>query len=210
MGLRAVVFDYGMVLSGPPDPVAHANLLRITGLSSSRLDSFYWADRPAYDEGKLTGLAYWQRIARQAGLELSQSDLEELILWDARLWTTQNDAMLAWQQQLKLRGFLTAILSNMCDNVLENMMREFDWLSRFDVLVWSFQLKMAKPDPDIYRHVLKELGTRPEETLFLDDRPVNVEAANALGFKGLTFTNVDQLRTDLIAQGLEGVVPLPA
>ena len=89
-------------------------------------------------------------------------------------------------------------------------MREFDWLSRFDVLVWSFQLKMAKPDPDIYRHVLKELGTRPEETLFLDDRPVNVEAANALGFKGLTFTNVDQLRTDLIAQGLEGVVPLPA
>ena len=210
MGLRAVVFDYGMVLSGPPDPVAYANLLRITGLSSGRLDSFYWADRHAYDEGKLTGFGFWQKIVNDAGLDLSHSELEELNLWDARMWTTQNDAMLAWQQQLKRRGFLTAILSNMGDNVLENMKRQFGWLSRFDVLVWSFQLKMAKPDPDIYRYVLKELGTLPEETLFLDDRPVNVEAANALGFKGLIFTDVDQLRTDLIAQGLEGVVPLPA
>ena len=32
MALRAVVFDYGMVLTGLPDPAAHAELLRITGL----------------------------------------------------------------------------------------------------------------------------------------------------------------------------------
>jgi len=210
LGLRAVVFDYGMVLTGPPDPEAYANLLRITGLPSSRLDGFYWADRHAYDEGKLTGLGFWQKIVNDAGLKLSQSDLDELNLWDARMWTTQNGAMLAWQQKLKRQGFLTAILSNMGDNVLENMKREFDWLSRFDVLVWSFQVHMAKPDPAIYGHLLKELGTRPEETLFLDDRPVNVEAANALGIKGIKFTDVAQLRTDLIAQGLEDVLPLPA
>jgi len=210
LGLRAVVFDYGLVLTGPPDPEAYANLLRITGLPSDRLESYYWTDRQACDEGKLTGLAYWQKLVRAAGLDLSPSAIEELNLWDARLWTSQNDAMLAWQQQLKQRGFLTAILSNMSDNVLANMKKELDWLSRFDVLVWSFQLHMAKPDPEIYRYVLKELGTRPEETLFLDDRPVNVEAAIALGIKSLRFTDVDQLRTDLIAQGLEGVVPLPA
>jgi len=37
----------------------------------------------------------------------------ELNLWDARMWTTENPAMLAWQQRLKERGLLTAILSNM-------------------------------------------------------------------------------------------------
>ena len=72
------------------------------------------------------------------------------------MWTTQNPAMLAWQQQLKQRGLLTAILSNMGDNVLANIEREFDWIHRFDVLVWSFQLRMAKPDPAIYRHVLEQ------------------------------------------------------
>jgi putative hydrolase of the HAD superfamily len=199
-----------MVLTGPPAPTAYAALLRITGLTSARLDSFYWADRHAYDEGKLTGFAFWEKIVREAGLDLASSAIEELNLWDARMWTTQNDAMLAWQQQLKQHGILTAILSNMGDNVLANMKREFDWLSRFDVLVWSYQLGMAKPDPAIYRYVLKELGTRPEETLFIDDKPLNVEAADALGMKALVFTTVERLRTNLIAQGLDTALPLPA
>ncbi len=209
MGLSAVVFDYGMVLTGPPDPTAYSALLRITGLTSARLDSVYWANRHAYDEGKLTGSAFWEKIVREAGLDLGPSAIEELNLWDARMWTTQNDAMLAWQQQLKQRGILTAILSNMGDNVLANMKREFDWLSRFDVLVWSYQLGMAKPDPAIYRYVLKELGTRPEETLFIDDKPLNVESADALGMQALVFTTVERLRANLIAQGLDAALPLP-
>jgi FMN phosphatase YigB (HAD superfamily) len=67
----------------------------------------------------------------------------------------------------------------------------------------------VKPDAAIYRHLLKELGTRAEETLFIDDRAVNIEAAEALGIKGLVFTTVEQLRADLIAQGFDKVLPLP-
>ena len=208
-GLRAVIFDYGMVLTLPPDPKAYAELLRITGLSSARLDSFYWADRHAYDEGTLTGFAFWQKIAGDAGLDLKQSDLEELNLWDARMWTTQNDAMLAWQLKLKQRGILTAILSNLGDTVHANIEREFAWLSRFNVLVWSYELRIAKPDAAIYRHTLKELGVRPEEALFVDDKQVNIDAARALGMKGSVFTTVAHLREDLIAQGLDSDLPLP-
>jgi putative hydrolase of the HAD superfamily len=135
--------------------------------------------------------------------------VEELNHWDARMWTTQNPDMLAWQLKLKERGFLTAILSNMGDNVLENMQREFDWLSRFDVLVWSYQLRMAKPDPAIYLHVLRELNTRPEETLFLDDKLDNILAARALGIQAIQFSSVQQLRDDLIATGLDAALPLP-
>jgi putative hydrolase of the HAD superfamily len=199
-----------MVLTLSPDPQAHDALLRITGLPLARFESLYWADRHAYDEGKLTGIAFWQKFLREAGLKMDQSAVEELTLWDARMWTTQNPAMLAWQQQLKQRGMLTAILSNMGDNVLENIEREFDWLPRFDVLVWSYQLRMAKPDPAIYRHTLKELGTLPAETLFLDDKQINVEAAQALGMQALVFSDIGQLRRDLIAAGLGRQLPLPA
>lgn len=210
MGLRAVVFDYGMVLSGLPDPESHAAMLRITGLDRDRFEAIYWADRHAYDEGKLTGVTFWQKIVRDAGLDLSPEQLDELNQQDARMWTTQNPAMLAWQQKLKVRGIKTAILSNMGDSVLANMEREFDWLDRFDVLVWSFQHNMAKPDPAIYKHVLKELGTRPEETLFLDDKIANIDAAQALGMKAIEFSNVDRLRADLIVQGFDADLPLPA
>ena len=210
LALRAVIFDYGRVLSGPPDPAAHAALLRISSLSADRLDSLYWAGRPAYDTGSLNGQAYWRKLAHEAGLNLSPAAIEELSAWDARMWTTENPAMLAWQLVLKQRGLLTAIVSNMGDAVLDHMKREFDWLSRFDVLVWSYQVGMAKPDPAIYRYFLEKLGTQPQETLFIDDKPVNVEAANALGIKGLVFTTVEKLREDLIASRLDSELPLPA
>jgi putative hydrolase of the HAD superfamily len=199
-----------MVLTGPQDPESHAALLRITGLPLARFESLYWADRHAYDEGKLTGIAFWQKFLREAGLPPNQGMAEELNLWDARMWTTENPAMLSWQLALKQRGLLTAILSNMGDNVLDNMKRTFNWLPRFDVLVWSYQLLLAKPDPAIYHYVLNKLVTRPEETLFLDDRLVNVEAARALGMPALEFTTIDHLRTDLIAHGYDAELPLPA
>jgi putative hydrolase of the HAD superfamily len=198
-----------MVLTGPPDPTAYAALLRITGLSAERFEEFYWVDRHAYDEGKLTGSGFWQKRVRDAGLNLKKADIEELNLWDARMWTTQNDAMLAWQRKLKRLGILTAILSNMGDSVHANMVREFDWLSRFDVLAWSYQLRMAKPDPAIYRHVLKELGMQAAETLFIDDKQENIDVARALGMKGLLFTTVAQLRADLIAHGYDAELPVP-
>jgi putative hydrolase of the HAD superfamily len=198
-----------MVLTGPQDPEAYATLLRLTDLERDRFERFYWSDRHAYDEGKLTGVAFWQKLLRDAGLAEKDGLVEELNLWDGRMWTTQNSAMIGWQLALKQHGLKTAILSNMGDNVLANIERTFDWLPRFDVLVWSYQLKMAKPDPAIYLHTLRELNVGPSEALFLDDKLENIEAAQALGMRGIVFSNIDSLRTELIAAGLDRELPLP-
>ena len=184
-------------------------MMRITGLPAERLDPLYWADRHAFDEGKLTGEAYWRDILRQAGLTLAPSAIDELIHWDGRMWMTLNPAMLAWQGALKARGFLTAILSNIGDTTQQAMERELKWLSRFDVLVWSYQLRMAKPDPAIYRYTLEKLGLQPAETLFIDDRQVNVEAAVMLGMKGIVFSTVEELRVDMRAANLNSGLPMP-
>lgn len=207
--MRAVVFDYGMVLSGPPASESIEQMLRITGLDAPRLNELYWANRHAYDEGKLTGLEFWRKLAADAGLTLSTAQTDELAEWDARMWTTENPAMVDWQQRLKERGLKTAILSNMGDNVHERLMSEFDWLKRFDVLVWSYELGIAKPDPAIYRYTLDQLGVAAGEVLFLDDKPANVEAARALGMSALVFSTAEQLREELMEMGLDGELPLP-
>jgi len=209
LALRAVVFDYGMVFTGPQEPEAYAALLCITGLPRERFESLYWADRPAYDEGKLTGLGFWEKFLRQAGLDQNQRMAEELNRWDARMWTTENPAMVAWQLALKEHGLKTAILSNIGDEVLASVERAFDWIHRFDVLVWSYQLGIAKPDPELYRHTLVELGVQPGETLFIDDKLPNVEAAQALGIQAIQFSSAERLREQLIAAGLDAELPLP-
>ena len=140
---------------------------------------------------------------------MSESAIEELNLWDARMWTRGDRAMLDWQVALKQRGLLTAIVSNMGDTVHEHMERELEWLSRFDLLVWSYQLRVAKPDPAIYRYALERLGTRPEETLFIDDKAENLDTALALGMRGLVFSTVEDLRDKLKDSGLVAELPLP-
>lgn len=198
-----------MVLTGAPDAEAHDAMVRITGLPADRFESLYWADRHAYDEGKLTGVTFWQKFLRDAGLDLGPLAVEELNRWDARMWTTQDPTMVGWQQRLRKHGLRTAILSNMGDSVLESIEREFDWISHFDVLVWSYQLHIAKPDPEIYLYTLQQLGTKPDETLFLDDKQVNIDAALELGMKAIQFSDIEKLRGDLVRAGLDGEFPLP-
>lgn len=53
----------------------------------------------------------------------------------------------------------------------------------FDGVVTSFEAKMLKPSPEIFRYAESRLGIKPEDTLFLDDSKANVEAAAALGFR---------------------------
>jgi putative hydrolase of the HAD superfamily len=199
-----------MVLSGQPEPAAWAAMLRVSGLTEERFKPLYWADRAAYDEGKLTGVAFWQRFLNRAGLPPDQALAEELNRWDCRFWTVYDPAMVAWQLALKHHGLLTGILSNIGDSTLASIERAFDWIRRFDVRVWSYQLRIAKPDPAIYRHMLAQLGTLPEETLFIDDKLENIEAARALGIQAIQFSSVDRLRADLIVAGLERSLPLPA
>ena len=104
--MRAVIFDYGMVLTALPDAAAHDTMVRITGLSADQFENLYWADRHAYDEGKLNGVAFWQKLARDANLSLSAAELDELNRQDALMWTTQNPVMVAWHRKLKAAGNL--------------------------------------------------------------------------------------------------------
>jgi len=209
LALRAVVFDYGMVLSGPPFLPAREELKRITGLSHEGFEALYWTDRHAYDRGDLTGLAFWQKFVSDASLGLSAAEIAQLNDWDARMWTTADPEMLTWHKQLKDKGLQTGILSNMGDSVLESIERNFRWIEDFDVLIWSYQHRMAKPEPAIYHLLLDRLGTTAEETLFLDDKIENIEAARHHGIQGLQFSTVDQLRQDLISYGMDAWLPLP-
>ena len=131
MSLRAVIFDYGMVLTGQPSAEAHDAMLRITGLPHDQFEAIYWADRHAYDEGKLTGLQFWQNLIRDAKLNSSTPQrLTSSTSGTRACGPRRTPAMLAWHQQLHGTSevFAPPSFSNMGDTVLANIEREFDWL----------------------------------------------------------------------------------
>ena len=63
----------------------------------------------------------------------------------------------------------------------------FEPLKKFSGTVFSAPLKMAKPDPEIYRYLFETFSLKPEETFFIDDLEENVEAGRSLGMDGIVF-----------------------
>lgn len=208
MPIRAVIFDYGMVLC-TPDPAAFRKLLDLTGLDEAAFNRFYWIDRRDYDLGLFDGRGFWTRFAGHAGLTLSPAQLDGLIENDVLLWTHLSEPMLAWAAALQEAGLLTAILSNMVSDVLCYMRQEFAWLRHFTHLTWSCELGIVKPDPAIYALTCDALGVPPNEALFIDDKPENIAGAERAGLQALLFATIDRLRADLAARGWLQNLPQP-
>ncbi len=206
MALRAVVFDYGMVLSGAADPAAHHEMTQLFGAPAEHFEREYWAFRHAYDEGQFDGPGYWQRCARAAGVTLTEGQIGQLIANDIRMWSRLNQTMVDWAVAISRSGFKTGILSNIPFEIAD-VFKEIDWVKGFTHNAWSCYLRMAKPDPAIYHHVVDALGVRPEEALFLDDRQENVLSAEAVGLQGIIFRSVAQLQQELETRGLASVLP---
>jgi putative hydrolase of the HAD superfamily len=209
MAITAVIFDYGRVLSNSEDPVAKEKMIALSGLDESALFASYWRFRHEYDLGHLNGITYWAAVARDAGVTFSPEQVEDLIETDVLMWTSLNEEMLAWVVALQDAGFPTAILSNMGEEMLCYMRQEFGWLAHFQHHTWSCELGIAKPDPAIYIHTCERLGTTPQHTLFLDDKPENIEAASSVGLNAVLFHSVEQLREDLEARNLLAGLPIP-
>jgi putative hydrolase of the HAD superfamily len=200
--IKAVLFDYGVVLSGPPDPAAWTRMRKVTGLPEVEFRAAYWAPRHDYDRGFHTGAEYWLMAGRHAGLNLTPLQVTELLAADNALWTQVNQPMVDWALRLQAAGTPTGVLSNLGDAMTEGVLARQGWLSGFDHLVWSHSLKLAKPDPEIYRLAAAGFGYAPGNIFFIDDREDNVAGGAAAGMQVVHYTTQTAFEDEMVRRGL--------
>ena len=99
-------------------------------------------------------------------------------------------------------NYSLAILSNIDLWHYEFCEENYSVLQKFNRKFLSFQLKMKKPDPQIYYTVANQLEVTPEQCLLIDDLIENIESAQSSGFDVIHFKNADQLHADLSAKGI--------
>jgi epoxide hydrolase-like predicted phosphatase len=81
----------------------------------------------------------------------------------------------------------------------EAMNRKFRLSERVDLMVIDGEEGIAKPDARIYQRTLMRLGVQPEETVFVDDKESNVDAAQRLGIHAIHFKNTTQAIVEIQA-----------
>ncbi len=194
-GYAAVVFDYGEVISRPQEEAQRAAMERLAGVPADLFWSAYWNERRAYDAG-LPASEYWGRIARRTGASWDTARIQSLWASDIASWLSTDPEVTALAGALAARGVRLALLSNAPSDIA-GALRHSPVLAPFESAFFSCDLEICKPDPAIYRHVLRELGTEAGRTAFIDDREENVLAAKREGIDAHQYEGSAGLRTFL-------------
>lgn len=197
-GLTAAVFDLGGVLVDW-DP---RHLYRQVLADDDEVERFLaevctWTWHTQHDLGRPMAETIPELVAQHPEHEAA-----------IRIWHDRYHDMVAGEvpgtsdvlRELHASGIRLFVLSNMPADVL-HVLDRFEWLALFEGVVYSGREGVAKPDPAIYRLLVDRHGLDPATTAFVDDRQENVDAAAAVGFRAVRFTDASTLRSS-------GIVPM--
>jgi 2-haloacid dehalogenase len=106
----------------------------------------------------------------------------------------ENAESLALLADLQKAGYKTFGLSNWSAETFPPTREAHPFFNTLDGIVLSSEVKVCKPDPEIYRILLKRYGLLPAESVFIDDRQENIDAADALGIHTILFQTAQQVR----------------
>ncbi len=176
--ITAVLFDADGVIQLAPDR-SHARLIEALGRPMEEreacLSELFAAEAPA-----LVSETPFE-VGLQAALDRmgAQCDVETVI---RHFCTINCDArVMAVIQQIRQAGVYCALASNQERNRARHMSKQLGHAQAFDREFYSCDLGHAKPSPRYFEEVIRLSGLNPSQTLFIDDRPDNVETARQCG-----------------------------
>ncbi|MEE4417804.1 HAD family hydrolase [Streptomyces bugieae] len=192
-----LLFDLFGVIARHQSAEGRDRLARTADVDAPAFWEAYWALRPPYDRGEVTGPGYWQRLADALDTRFDSRRITDLIEADIASWNAVDDAMVAFVEELAASGRRIALLSNIPEELAAHYETHHPWLRHFPVRAFSCRIGHAKPEPDAYRWCLNALHEEPDRILFVDDRQENIQAAEATGIHGHLFTTAARLREAL-------------
>ena len=203
MGIKAIVFDYGQVISFPPDVKMMKNLAELAGVELEKLEPVLWPLRGEWDRGAITAHEYFRRVLSRLGVNKDDKTIDEMIMIDRAIWKNINPGTVALMEDVKKAGYILGILSNMPHEFLAWARKNIPVFSLPQISLFSCEASLIKPEKAIYTKLLSLAGVKGDELVFFDDNQENISSARALGIHALLWENPGRAREQLPALGVK-------
>ncbi len=154
----------------------------------------------AFCRGEISA-AEWQKfVETDYNLEMSADEFRHF--WADIFWPIEEMFELAHRTEKQYRQYL---LSN-TDEIhlpwcMERYADRFEGL--LDGMILSYEAGAIKPERRIFEYGTERFNLIPEDCVFIDDLPENIEAAREFGFQGIVITSPEQVERDLQKLGVE-------
>ncbi len=198
-----VIVDYGEVISLGQSAADRDAISALAGVDAAKFWPAYWAHRAGLDLGRAGVVAYWRAIASEIGASWDDARVHELWAADLRSWMRINPETIEVLSDLRAGGTRLALLSNAGPDY-GSYFRHGPLGDFFAACYVSGELNLLKPQPEIFRYVLADLGIGAAEAVFVDNKDANVRGAQALGITGHVFSGADSLRAFLVSLACSG------
>jgi epoxide hydrolase-like predicted phosphatase len=195
MTIHAVIWDLGGVLVRTEDRTPRTQAAARFGLTYEQLEDLVFNDEVATQAqlGEISGQALWEHAARKLNL----SPEERSWLAEAFFAGDVLDPVLIDFTRSLRPSYKTGVISNAWAE-LPRLMEHWQILDAFDHITGSGDVGVMKPDPRIYRLSLHGLGVEPQEAVFIDDNPANVEGARMVGLHAVRFQSREQVLSEIV------------
>lgn len=198
--IKAVVFDLGGVLEYDSRQQVDSHVARSFGMGLRKLQEHLPAFIARLQTGKINERQMWCEFAKTVGKPLPH-DWKTLLREPHGKHFHILEETLEIVKRLKQAGYKLGLLSNTQEahKRKEHLKKTFPY---FDFVFLSHKHGLRKPESKAYQFVLRKLGVKAGEAVFVDNVREYVSAANKIGMKGVLFQNASKLSERLVKMGL--------
>ncbi len=193
--IKAIIFDMGGVLVKTVDKESRSQLAGKFGLTYHQLDQLVYGSESAQraTRGEISELEHFENVLNLLGIPDDDITKFKKAFWGG---DTLDLKMVDFIRTLKDQ-YKIGMLSNAMSETRTWLEENYDFLHLFDVIFFSAEQKLAKPNPLFYEAILNEMGFAAEETIFIDDFVENIRAAENLGIQTVLFKSTPQTIADI-------------
>jgi len=197
---KAVIFDLGNVLVNYDVQKAAARFSTASGLSTREIWRRFFLSRfeQAYTRGEISTREFHRIACQTLGVAIPYTTFRHY--WTDIFW--ENPGMDKLLGKLK-KHYPLYLISNTNRMHFTYIKKQFKILRHFKKVFPSHEVGARKPDLKIYRHVLKKIGLRPQETVFIDDMKSFIAGARKTGMRTVHFKNRFALARSLRKLGIK-------
>lgn len=189
--LKLIVFDWGDVC-GTFNKESSNVFFKKIGKNPKKIDEYFHQFKAEFDRNQLSEEEFWKGLAKHIGFSrkwevLAQNSEENIQI---------NWALLKFIQTLRTR-FKTALLSNMDATSIAAIRHKVNLEKYFDKVYFSSELGLGKLERLVLEKMLDDFKVAPEEVLFIDDFPANIECAKEFGINTVLYSSLENLKNQL-------------
>ena len=198
--IKAVIFDLGNVLVNYDVEKAARRFSEASGLTPQEIWKRFFLSRfeQAYTRGEISTREFHRIACKTLGVFMPLSTFSHY--WNDIFW--ENPGMDRLLTRIK-KHYPLYLISNTNALHFTHIQKNFKILRHFKKVFPSHEVGARKPDLKIYRRVLRKIGLRPEETVFVDDMKSFITGARKTGMHAIHFKGHPALCKSLRRRGIK-------